>query len=132
MIPERNGRLAICCGTENDFHELGVQFTHILLESEGWRVLNLGPNTPFFALTEAMIEKDAKLVCVSSTILHNPDRAEREDKEFSENARRSGVMIVLGGAGFSGSIVRERFPADLHADTFNQLAEFTLNLEKTF
>lgn len=123
-VAELNGRLAICCGTENDFHELGVQFTQILLESEGWSVLNLGPNTPFFALTEAMIEKNARLVCVSSTILHNPDRAAREYKEFSERATQSGVRIVLGGAGFSGSAIRKRFPADLHADTFAQLSDF--------
>jgi excisionase family DNA binding protein len=119
-----NGRLAICCATENDFHELGVQFTQILLESEGWSVLNLGPNTPFFALTEAMIEKNAKLVCVSSTILHNPDRAAREYKEFSERAKQSGVKIVLGGAGFASSPTRKRFPADLHADSFAQLSDF--------
>lgn len=130
-VPEVHGMLAICCGTENDFHELSVQFTQVLLESEGWGVLNLGPNTPFFALTEVMIEKDAKLVCVSSTILHNPDRAVREYKEFSEAAGRAGVRIVLGGAGFSGHQVRKRFPADLHADSFRQLAEFTVKLRKT-
>lgn len=127
-VPEENGLLALCCGAETDFHELSIQCIQVLLESKGWQVLNLGPNTPFFALSEATMQRAPRLVCVSSTILHNLDRAVREYKEFSHVAQRTGTAIVLGGAGFSDDPTRRRFPADLHADTFQQLLVFVTEL----
>ena len=127
-VAEENGLLAICCGGEDDFHELSVQCTQVLLDSEGWRVLNLGPNTPFFALTEATMRSRPRVVCVSATILYHLDRAVREYKEFREVAQRTGTAIVLGGAGLSEDSTRKRFPADLHADTFQQLMEFVIAL----
>ncbi len=123
-VPEENGLLAMCCGTEDDFHELPAQCVQVLLESEGWSVLNLGPNTPFFALSEATEQRAPRLVCISSTILHNLDRAVREYKEFTDIAHRVGAAVVLGGASFSGASIRKRFPAELHADTFQQLLKF--------
>jgi len=127
-VAEENGLLAVCCGGEDDFHELSVQCTQVLLESEGWRVINLGPNTPFFALSEATKGSTPQLVCVSATILYNLDRAVREYKEFCEVARSKGTAIVLGGAGLSDDSIRKRFPAELHADTFRHLMIFATAL----
>ncbi len=127
-VAEENGLLAICCGGEDDFHELSVQCTQVLLEGEGWRVINLGPNTPFFALSEETMRSTPQLVCVSATILYNLDRAVREYKEFREVAQSTGTAIVLGGAGLSDDSIRKRFPADIHADTFQQLLVFAIAL----
>lgn len=127
-VVEENGLLAICCGGEDDFHELSVQCTQVLLEGEGWRVINLGPNTPFFALSEETMRSTPQLVCVSATILYNLDRAVREYKEFREVAQSTGTAIVLGGAGLSDDSIRKRFPADIHADTFQQLLVFAIAL----
>jgi methanogenic corrinoid protein MtbC1 len=55
LAREANRLVAICCGMEGDFHDLPVQLSQVLLESEGWQAVSLGANTPFFALTEAML-----------------------------------------------------------------------------
>jgi excisionase family DNA binding protein len=123
-LREANGLFAICCGMEGDFHELPVQFSQALLESEGWQTISLGANTPFFALTEAMLRHGPTLVCVASAIFNNPDRAAREYEEVRRTAARLNAAIVLGGAGFKDRQLRQRFPADLHADNFQQLSEF--------
>jgi hypothetical protein len=60
---------------------------------------------------------------VSSTILTNLDRAVSEYGEFCKNVKNMKVAIVLGGAGFSNTTIRKRFPATLHADSFQQLSD---------
>ncbi len=123
-LPEEHGLFALCCGVEGDFHELPVQCAQMLLEGTGWRVLSLGPNTPFSALAEVSAQQPPQLVCVASTVLGNMDRAAREYEEFARIVRGAKAAVVLGGAGFADATIRKRFPAALHADTFQQLAKF--------
>ena len=118
------GHTAICCGVEDDFHELPVSLAITTLEGLGWGVVNLGTSTPFYALTEAVERFMPRLVCVASTVFNHPDRAAREYGEFAAAAARVGASVVLGGAGFSPASVRQRFPADLHAESFRQMEEF--------
>jgi excisionase family DNA binding protein len=122
--PEPNNLLAVCCSTEDDFHELPVRCTELILRHEGWEVLSLGPNTPFYALTEIVARLHPTLVCVASTILVDLDRSVREFKELRAQAARVGAAIVLGGAGFTDPGVRRRLPAELYADNFRQLLDF--------
>jgi len=120
-LPKSKTQLAICCSMEEDFHDLPVHLTHLILESEGWQVVNLGANTPFFALGDAVARHAPKLVCVSSTIMSNPDRAAREYLEFRTAATRHGSAILLGGKGFEPERIRSRFPADHHPNDFREL-----------
>jgi excisionase family DNA binding protein len=129
--PEANNLLAVCCGAEDDFHELPLQCTELLLKHEGWEVLNLGPNTPFYALTEMVARLHPRLVCVASTIPGDLDRAVREFRELRAAAARVGGSIVLGGAGFADAGVRRRLPAELHADNFQQLLTYADSLAAT-
>lgn len=124
VVPEKKELRAICCCIEEDYHELPAHLTQAILESEGWSVINLGANTPFFALTEAAVRHQPNLVCVSSTVLFNPDRAAREYGEFRLATSKKGIMAALGGEGFADKKFHQRFPAELHADNFEQLKKF--------
>lgn len=115
---------SICCSVEEDFHELPLQITALVLEASGFEVFNLGVNTPFSALAEATERFRPDLVCVSSTVLVSLDRAVREYATFRKAVRRVRARVVLGGAGFGDARVRGRLPADLHANSFRQLEEF--------
>lgn len=115
---------AVCCAVENDFHELPVLLAQMIVESEGWKVINLGANTPLFSLKETMTRYAPQLICIASTILFDVERAAREYQELHHAARKSGVKTVLGGAGFISNPVRKRFPADLHAKKFADLLKF--------
>jgi MerR family transcriptional regulator, light-induced transcriptional regulator len=125
-IPNRelNGSIAICGGLEDDFHDLPVYFTEILLESEGWTVINLGAHTPIFSIVETINNYSPKLICISSIFLTSLDRAAREYRELHKLAKRINALLVLGGTGFSNEDVRNRFPADLHAQNFKELIDF--------
>jgi excisionase family DNA binding protein len=127
---EAHGRRAVCCATEDDFHELPVQVAALTLEAQGWEVFNLGTSTPFYALAEAIERFAPRLVCVASTVLEGLDRAAREYGEARKAAARFGAGVALGGAGFAGEDVRRRFPAELYAEGFRQLEEFAASLSK--
>lgn len=116
--------VAICCAVENDFHELPVLLAQMLVESQGWKVVNLGANTPFFSLEETMTSYAPQLVCIASTMLLDVERAAREYRELHHAATRAKIKIVLGGAGFAPKPIRQRFPADLHAKKFGDLLRF--------
>ncbi|HWS99319.1 MAG TPA: B12-binding domain-containing protein [Pyrinomonadaceae bacterium] len=115
---------ALCCAVEDDFHELPVRMAALTLEAGGMEVFNLGMSTPFSALEEVVKRFRPDLVCVSSTVLMSLDRAAREYTEFHKAARRARARVVLGGAGFAEAGVRNRLPADLHAESFRELEEF--------
>lgn len=116
--------LAVCCAAEEELHELSVLCAQTLLESEGWTVRNLGGNTPFFALTDAVERHRPRLVCVSSTTRGVLAGAARDYRQFLDAARAAGARVVLGGEGFRGDGPRERFPADLHAATLGEFLNF--------
>jgi methanogenic corrinoid protein MtbC1 len=125
---EANNLLVVCCGIEDDFHELPVRCAELILKHAGWEVLNLGANTPFYALTEMVTRLHPRLACVGSTIFGNLDRAVREFAELRAAAARVGTAIVLGGAGFTDAKIRRRLPAELHADNFQELLDFADSL----
>lgn len=116
--------LAICCAVENDFHELPVLLAQMLVESGGWKVVNLGANTPLFSLRETMARYGPQLVCIASTILLDVERAAREYRELQQVASRTSVKLVIGGAGFAPNPILRRFPADLYAKKFGDLSRF--------
>ncbi len=121
-----HGLLAVCCSTEEDFHELPIRVAELIFKCNGWEVMNLGTHTPFYALTETITDYNPRIICVASTVLPDLDRAAREYKELRRTVEREGVAVVLGGAGFADEGVRRRFPAELHAETFQQLEEFVV------
>lgn len=119
---------AVCCAAEDELHTLPVLCTQALLEGAGWGVRNLGAHTPFFALAEYVVKHRPALVCVSSTMQRELEHNARDYAQLETAARGCGARVVLGGEGFRGEAVRRKFPADLHAENFGDLAEFLRGL----
>jgi excisionase family DNA binding protein len=119
-----DARRAIVCTVEEEMHELAVLCVQLLLEEKGWGVVNLGAHTPFYAMTDAVEKHKPRLVCISSTANMALSRNAREYDQFREVAAKRSVKVVLGGEGFRDEAIRQRFPADLHAESFHELMEF--------
>lgn len=117
-------RRAIVCTVEEEMHELAVLCVQLLLEEKGWSVVYLGSHTPFYAMTDAMEKHRPKLVCISSTANMALSRNAREYDNFRAEAMKRDVLIVLGGEGFRDEAIRGRFPAHLHAGSFDDLLDF--------
>ena len=119
---------AVCCAAEEEMHTLPVLCAQAVLEGAGWDVRNLGGHTPFFALAEYVERHRPALVCVSATLQRELEHNARDYAQLSTAARSCGARVVLGGEGFRGEAVRRKFPADLHAEGFGDLAEFLRGL----
>jgi MerR family transcriptional regulator, light-induced transcriptional regulator len=121
---EGDNRRAIVCAVEDELHELSVLCVQLLLEERGWSVANLGANMPFFAMADAVKKHTPQLICISSTANTALSYNAREYEQFLAAAEGHNLQVVLGGEGFRDEDVRRRFPASLHADSFNDLMEF--------
>ncbi|MEZ5429342.1 MAG: B12-binding domain-containing protein [Pyrinomonadaceae bacterium] len=127
-VCDPNGKTAVCCAIEGDFHELPTHLAQIIFESEGWDVVNFGANLPLYSLTEEISHLSPKLICISSTIMADIERLSRDYKDFSESQPRRNASVVLGGRGFQNPGIRRRLPAELYPENFTQLSEFVRNL----
>lgn len=125
-----SGLKAICCGIEGDLHELPVQLARIILESEGWEVQSLGPNTPLFALSEMVSRQRPQLVCIAARSISDLGRATAEYSQLRKLTGKLGMSVVIGGEGFRDPGFRERFPSEFYADNFAGFSKFIRALIK--
>ncbi len=123
-LPPPRGFRAVACGVEGDLHELPIHLVHALLQGDGWEVVNLGPNTPFFTLAEALARHRPRFLCISAKLMTDPDRVARDYAQVRKAAAKFNTAIAVGGDGFADPLVRQRFPADFYAQTFVQLVNF--------
>ena len=130
MPVQSSGLKAICCGIEGDLHELPVQLARIILDSEGWEVQSLGPNTPLFALSEMVTRQRPQLVCIAARSISDLDRATAEYSQLRKITGKLGVSVVIGGEGFRDPGFRERFPPEFYADNFAGFSKFIRALVK--
>ena len=124
-VPEPGGMLAMCCGFENDFHELAIQLVQMTLESCGWEVLNFGPNTPLYALEAEILQHSPEVVCISSTLMNDLERNARDYRDFRAKIERLNVKVILGGKTFTDERIKQRFPCELFAENLSSLLNFT-------
>ena len=123
-VPEPAGKLAICCALETELHELPTHLAQITIENEGWEVLNFGANTPLYCLTEETSKHQPDMVCISATIINDIERLSRDFINFRGLAAKQKFSLILGGKIFDADCMRKRFPADLYAQSFTEVAEY--------
>lgn len=123
-VPEKQNKLAICCGVEGDFHGLPTDFALMVYENCGWNVLNFGPNTPLFSLHKEIKNNKPDMLCVSGCILEDIERLTLDFKRLNSLLSGTLTKLVLGGRAFSDIEIRNRFPADHYPNTFSELADY--------
>lgn len=122
------GLRAVSCGIEGDLHELPIHLAEIIFESEGWDIWNLGPNTPLFTLRDMVARKKPDLVCISARSIVDLDRATTEYAQFRKIIEKINGTTVLGGEAFRDLNLRQRFPAEFYAESFEGLSTFVKEL----
>jgi len=129
-VPEASGALAMCCAIEGDFHELPTFLVQIVLENEGWEVMNFGANTPLYCLAEEILQCQPETVCIAATIIGDIERFSRDFKEFTGQTEKLGIQAILGGRAFLDNQIRRRFSTAQVVESFAELAELARDLVK--
>lgn len=96
-FPPATGAPSLVVGTPVwQHHELGALLAASTAQSEGWRVLYLGPNLPAAELAAATIESGARALALSVTWVEDGERLHEELRAL-RRLLPEGVEIIIGG-----------------------------------
>lgn len=119
--PSGRQRLAVGACPPGDHSMLGNFLVETMLLERGWRVLNLGPNTPFDSLATVARDQRADLVWLTCTHLSDEDAFATSLETLHTRLKSHGTALFLGGRALHGN-VRRRLTYDWMGDTLAQMA----------
>jgi len=120
--------LSMCCAPAGDLHELPTHLAQLTLENEGWETINFGANTPFPDLTKEISRRPPAFVCLSATILTEPECQFHDFQKLRAQMAKTDSLLVGGGRAFADERTRAHFPVDELLRSFAELAEFARSL----
>ncbi len=98
-----------------DLHDIGKNLTKLLLESSGFRVVDLGENVPPEKFVEGARGHNADIVGLSSLLTTGDPHVEETVREIKNSDLSGKVKVICGGAALTPRFVLEVCKADAHA-----------------
>ncbi|QDU61467.1 Helix-turn-helix domain protein [Planctomycetes bacterium Pan216] len=108
---------------EGDQSLLPSLLCEMVLLDEGWKAINLGPETPIESFLQATCELKPTLVWMSVSYQVMPRDFEERYAEFYAEAEKQGVAVVIGGQRADEQLLR-RLPHTSSGLTLTQLVSF--------
>jgi len=97
-----------------DLHDIGKNLTKLLLETSGFRVIDLGENVPSEKFLDAARENNAHIVGLSSLLTTGDPHVEETIHAIKNSDLANKVKVICGGAALTLKFV-EACGADAHA-----------------
>ncbi len=97
-----------------DLHDIGKNLTKLLLETSGFRVIDLGENVPAQKFVDAARENNAHIVGLSSLLTTGDPHVEETIHAIKNSDLADKVKVICGGAALTLKFV-EACGADAHA-----------------
>lgn len=115
---DRASQGVIVMGTvKGDMHDIGKNIVHIMMESKGLKVIDLGVDITAEAFLEAAEQNDADIVCCSALLTATMEEMRHVVEVFTAHHYRDKVKIMIGGAP-----VTQRFCDHIGADIYTEEA----------
>lgn len=130
LVPAEDGPLAVGGGPEHDHYLLANLLIEMLLREAGWRVLNIGPNTPFASFERALREHQPRLLWLSCSYLADVEAFVAGYRSLYREAAQQGVRVAVGGRAL-GEEVRQQMTFTHHGDRLSHLSAFVASLTPT-
>jgi len=108
--------IVVLGAVEGDLHDIGKNLVKLMLESNGFRVVDLGIDVPAASFADAAREQKADIVGISALLTLTMTSIPRVLDALEESGMRDKVRVMIGGAPvtreFADSIEAEGFAED--------------------
>ena len=98
-----------------DLHDIGKNLVRLLLESSGFKVVDLGVNVVAPKFIEAVREHHAVVVGLSSLLTTGDPHVEETVKAIKNSGIAGSTRVICGGAALTRKFVEEKCGADAYA-----------------
>jgi len=113
MGAKHNGRSLVAASVGGELHEIGIRMVADFFEMEGWATYYLGANNPASGIVSAIRDRNACLLCLSTSIVSNLPGVAAVISLVRQTFTASELKIIVGGAPFNVSPgLWERMGAD--------------------
>lgn len=118
------GRVVI--GTvEGDLHDIGKNLVAMMLEGNGFEVIDLGTGVPAEKIVRCAIEKEAQILGLSALLTTTMVRMKEVIQQLAQAGGRPMIKVMVGGAPMT-----QRFADQLGADGYAVDAPGAVDLAK--
>lgn len=109
----------VCCTVKGDLHDIGKNIVAMMLESAGFRIVDLGVDVPPDKIVAAVREQKAELLAMSALLTTTMVNMKTSIKALADAGLRDKVKIMVGGApvtnGWASSIGADGYGKDAPA-----------------
>jgi len=106
----------IILGTvKGDMHDIGKNIVHIMMDSKGLKVIDLGVDVTAEQYFNAAVENNATIVCCSALLTATMEEMRHVVALFNEKDYRKKCKIMIGGAPVSQRFC-DHIGADIYTD----------------
>jgi methanogenic corrinoid protein MtbC1/uroporphyrinogen-III decarboxylase len=112
----QRGLATVVIGTVfGDLHDIGKNLVKLLLESSGFKVVDLGENVPPDRFVESARSQEAEIVGLSSLLTTGDPYVEETVKALKGSDIAGKVKVICGGAALTPEFVEDTCGADAYA-----------------
>lgn len=104
---------------EGDTHDIGKNLVHVMMESSGFEVYDLGRDVPIHQFVEKAEEVNADIIGMSTLMTTTMNGMEKVIKELEEKNIRNKYKVLIGGGPISQKYA-DAIGADLYTSDANK------------
>lgn len=127
-LPEEGGetkKTGVIGVVEGDTHDIGKNLVKIMLETAGFRMIDLGRDVPLKAFVETAKKENADFICLSTLMTTTMGGMEEVIHILEEEGLRNRVKVMIGGGPIS-----QKYAEKIGADGYSANAVEAVKLAK--
>ncbi|APF25811.1 MULTISPECIES: corrinoid protein [Clostridium] len=108
---------------QGDTHDIGKNLVKIMMETEGFEVVDLGRDVPPKDFVDKAKEIEADIICMSTLMTTTMDGMEEVIKLLKEEGIREKVTVMIGGGPISQNFA-DKIGADVYTTDASKAAKY--------